>query len=73
MYENVEYLNNKVVNITQKMQHLQFQLDNHIFDGIVFGGKALFHSQFKKGANVNYFKEKWRIWHSRFNTQKNRE
>jgi IS605 OrfB family transposase len=58
-YKNVEYFNNKLVKINQKIDDLQFQLDNNIFNGIVFGGKKLFSSQFKQGANFDYFKEKW--------------
>jgi len=58
-YKNVEYFNNKLVKINQKINDLQCQLDNNIFNGIVFGGKKLFSSQFKQGANFDYFKEKW--------------
>jgi IS605 OrfB family transposase len=61
-YKNLEYTNNRLTKITQKIDNLQFEIDNNIFDGIVFGGKKLFSSQFKQGANFNYFnyfKEKW--------------
>lgn len=58
-FDRLEYHNKKLTKINHKIQELQRKIDNNIFKNIVFGGRKLFSSQFKQGANFNYFKQKW--------------
>ena len=45
--------------ITSKIEKLQYEINNKIYNGIVFGGKKLFKEQFKENINFDTWQEKW--------------
>lgn len=58
-YKNLEYKNKVLQKITSKIETLQYEINNKIYNGIVFGGKKLFKEQFKENINFEIWKEKW--------------
>ena len=58
-YKNLEYKNKVLQKITSKIEKLQYEINNKIYNGIVFGGKKLFKEQFKENINFDTWQEKW--------------
>ena len=58
-YKNLEYKNKALQKITSKIETLQYEINNKIYNGIVFGGKKLFKEQFKENINFDTWQEKW--------------
>ena len=58
-YKNLEYKNKALQKITSKIEALQYEINNKIYNGIVFGGKKLFKEQFKENINFDTWQEKW--------------
>lgn len=58
-YKGVEYKNRALQKIKSKINKLRFEIENKIYNGIVFGGKKLFKEQFKENINFDTWKEKW--------------
>ena len=58
-YRDVEYKNKTLQKIKSKINKLRFEIENKIYNGIVFGGKKLFKEQFKENVNFETWKEKW--------------
>lgn len=57
--ELVDYWNNKINRIKQRINQLNTQIKDKVFPNVVFGGKKLFKKQFNSGVHFEHWKKEW--------------